>query len=75
MRRRVYNPDRLKYPMKRVGKRGEGKFGAISWEAYDEVAVAHATPYRDFGNDTIYLNYGTRYAGAVTNRRNWRVIV
>lgn len=22
-RRRVYNPDRLKYPMKRVGKRGE----------------------------------------------------
>ena len=22
MRRRVYNPDRLKYPMKRVGKRG-----------------------------------------------------
>ena len=23
MRRRVYNPDRLKYPMKRVGKRGE----------------------------------------------------
>ena len=26
MRRRVYNPDRLKYPMKRVGKRGEGEF-------------------------------------------------
>ncbi len=26
MRRRVYNPDRLKYPMKRVGNRGEGKF-------------------------------------------------
>lgn len=39
MRRRVYNPDRLKYPMKRIGKRGEGKFKRITWEeAYDEVA-------------------------------------
>ena len=30
MRRRVYNPDRLKYPMLRVGARGEGKFKQIS---------------------------------------------
>ncbi len=30
MRRRVYNPDRLRYPMMRVGKRGEGKFKRIS---------------------------------------------
>ncbi len=34
----TYHPDRLKYPMKRVGERGEGKFERISWEeAYDEI--------------------------------------
>jgi anaerobic selenocysteine-containing dehydrogenase len=28
----IYSPDRLKFPMKRVGDRGKGKFGRISWE-------------------------------------------
>ncbi len=38
-RRFLYNPDRLKYPMKRVGRRGEGKFERISWdEATDIIA-------------------------------------
>lgn len=31
-----YDPDRLKYPMMRVGERGEGKWKKISWEeAFD----------------------------------------
>lgn len=34
IRRRMNHPDRLKYPMKRVGKRGEGKFERISWERH-----------------------------------------
>lgn len=29
---RTYHPDRLKFPMKRVGNKGEGKFERISWE-------------------------------------------
>jgi Tat-targeted selenate reductase subunit YnfE len=32
IRRRINHPDRLNYPMKRVGKRGEGKFVRISWD-------------------------------------------
>jgi anaerobic selenocysteine-containing dehydrogenase len=37
---RTYHPDRLLYPMRRVGKKGEGKFERISWEqALDEIAA------------------------------------
>ena len=37
-RQRVYDPGRLKYPMKRIGERGEGKFQRISWdEALDKI--------------------------------------
>lgn len=32
MTERIYDEDRLKYPMKRIGAKGEGKFQRISWE-------------------------------------------
>jgi anaerobic selenocysteine-containing dehydrogenase len=36
---RVHHPDRLKHPMRRVGKKGEGRFERITWvEAIREVA-------------------------------------
>ncbi len=37
---RTYHEERLLYPMKRVGKKGEGKFARISWdEALDTIAA------------------------------------
>lgn len=34
----LYDPDRLKYPMIRIGKKGEGKFKRVTWEeAYEAI--------------------------------------
>jgi anaerobic selenocysteine-containing dehydrogenase len=36
---RVYHPDRLLHPMRRVGAKGEGRFEAVTWgEAIDTIA-------------------------------------
>lgn len=71
MRRRVYNPDRLKYPMKRIGKRGEGKFKRISWdEALTDIATNIERIRKDYGNEAIYLNYGTGTLGG-TVTKSW----
>jgi anaerobic selenocysteine-containing dehydrogenase len=35
----LYSPQRLKYPLKRIGKKGEGKFERVTWdEALDIIA-------------------------------------
>lgn len=37
---RTYHPDRVLYPMRRVGRKGEGKFERITWdEALDTIAA------------------------------------
>lgn len=56
-RQRVYAPDRLKFPMKNVGARGEGNFVRISWdEALDTVAKKLMRIKDTYGPaSTVYL--------------------
>ena len=61
-RARLYSPERLLYPMLRVGKRGEGKFKRVSWdEALDYVAKKMVELRNTYG-PTALLDQS--YAGA-----------
>jgi thiosulfate reductase/polysulfide reductase chain A len=56
----MYNPDRLNFPLKRVGEKGEGKWQRIPWEqGLDEVA-AKLTKIKDqYGPEAIGATVGT----------------
>jgi len=59
-RHRQHHKDRLKYPMKRVGERGSGKFERISWdEATDMVAANIIRIKKKYGNTSLFVPYGT----------------
>ena len=37
---RTYSPERLRHPLKRIGRKGEGRFARVGWdEAFDEIAA------------------------------------
>ncbi|WP_456369616.1 molybdopterin-dependent oxidoreductase, partial [Geoglobus sp.] len=61
----IYGPDRLKKPLIRVGKRGEGKFKAVSWdEALDYAAEKLVEVMKKYGPESIALSIqvpGTGY--------------
>ncbi|SFF35477.1 Tat-targeted selenate reductase subunit YnfE [Phytobacter palmae] len=69
IRRRINHPDRLNYPMKRVGKRGEGKFERISWdEALDTIAGSLKGIVEKYGNEAVYINYSSGIVGGNITR-------
>lgn len=69
-RRRQYHPDRLQYPMKRAGKRGEGKFVCISWdEALDKIAAEMQRIKQAYGNTAMYVPYGTGSYNQINGRQ------
>lgn len=60
---REYSPNRLLYPQKRIGAKGEGRFTRISWdEALDTIATRLAGISQQFGPESI-LPYS--YAGTM----------
>ena len=71
---RVYAPDRVLHPLRRVGAKGDGRFEQITWaEALDEIATRfhgviaeHGTeaimPYVSAGNQSLLaLMFGDRF--------------
>ena len=52
----LYDPDRLKYPMLRVGERGQGRFKRISWdEALDFLAERLAELKQKYGPESVAI--------------------
>jgi thiosulfate reductase/polysulfide reductase chain A len=62
----LYRADRLKYPMRRIGKKGEGKFERITWdEAISEIAKV-LKGHRDEGHpEYVHLIYGCGSIGNI----------
>jgi anaerobic selenocysteine-containing dehydrogenase len=60
---RIHHPDRLLHPLRRTGAKGAGAFERITWdEAFDEIARRFLEAERDFGAQSVWLNY---YAGTM----------
>jgi anaerobic selenocysteine-containing dehydrogenase len=60
---REYSPDRVLYPQRRTGAKGEGKFTRISWDdAIGEIAQRLLATAQQFGHESI-LPYS--YAGTM----------
>ena len=51
---RVYSEQRIRYPMKRTGKKGVGQFARISWdEAYDILTHQIKATIHEYGGESI----------------------
>ena len=55
----LYHPNRNKYPLMRVGKRGENKWKRISWkEAIDTIAGKMEEVRREYGAESVLFSTG-----------------
>ncbi len=57
-----YHPDRVNFPLKRTGERGEGKWQRIPWgQALDEIAQRLGDIKDKYGAESIAFTEGTSY--------------
>jgi anaerobic selenocysteine-containing dehydrogenase len=74
------SPERLRYPMRRVGPKGAGDFERISWDgALDEIAERLGRVMREFGAEAIWPYLGSGSMGLLqgcygAGRRLWNVV-
>ena len=67
-RQRVYAPDRLLYPLRRIGERGEGKCERISWDEALETVAGELTRVKDtYGSEAIFVQQS---AGDIVSLNN-----
>ncbi len=65
----VYDPERIMYPMKRVGERGSGQWERISWDdALDQIGDRIRTAINDGRNNEIMYHVGRPGETDYTNR-------
>ncbi len=76
----MYAPDRLLHPMRRTGKKGEGRFEPITWDdAIDEMAKKLQTIIAEHGGEAIWPYAGSGNMGylqgiAGVGQRLWNTV-
>ncbi len=64
----IYDPERILYPLKRVGERGEGKWKRVSWDEVLEDVGARMRESRKRRRDGIMYHVGRPGEDHYTNR-------
>src|SRR4030042_4304262 len=56
----AYHPDRLTYPIKRVGPKASGKWERISWDEALDTSAERILGYKaKYGPESVVFGYGT----------------
>ncbi|MDI9644253.1 MAG: molybdopterin-dependent oxidoreductase [Candidatus Verstraetearchaeota archaeon] len=63
----VYSSERLKYPLRRIGRKGEGRFERISWDrALDLIVGEMEEAIKDYGPSSILPYSYAGHMGAIS---------